>query len=198
MKKIILSLALFFTIGTSFSQSFMHGAGVAIFVGTTSHANGEIAVSEGLTYSPRFNFMETEALSVSVGVPLTLGISISYSYDSYYGETNSSLGYLLSAPLIVNLNMGRGSTKENTKKFGYFVGAGYGFHHGDFYGFYTDEYGYEYLATRAVSVHGPAANAGVRIGVGRKHKNIEIKLSYMKGINETKPNIFGLACLFNF
>ena len=40
---------------------------------------------------------------------------------------------MINAPLIVNLNMGHGSTKDNTKKFGYFVGAGFGYHHGDFW-----------------------------------------------------------------
>lgn len=197
MRKIFLSIALFCAINTSFAQSFMHGAGIALFVGTTSNAGGEFSVGEGFTYSPRFNFLETEALSVSVGIPLSVGITGSYSYDSYYGEENT-LGYILSAPLVINLNMGRGSTKENTQKFGYFVGAGYGFHHGDFYGVYEDEYGYDYVGTRSVSVHGPAANAGLRFGVGRKHRNIELKFSYMKGLNETKPNIFGVAGLFNF
>ena len=50
----------------------------------------------------------------------------------------------------------------------------------------------------STNVYGPAANAGFRIGVGRQHKNIEVRFSYMKGINETKPDIFGGGALFNF
>ena len=196
MKKIILSITLLCAICSGYSQSFMHGAGIGFFVGTTSAATGEVAVAGTFTYSPRFNFIETEALSVSAGIPLSVGITGSYSYDSYNGEQNT-LGVILSAPLIFNLNMGRGSTKENTSKFGYFAGAGYGYFHGDFYQLWTDGYS-EYLVTRTANVHGPAANAGVRFGVGRKHRNIEVKLSYMKGINDAKPNIFGLHGLFNF
>ena len=46
--------------------------------------------------------------------------------------------------------------------------------------------------------YGPVANAGFRLGVGKQHKNIEIRPSYMKGINESKPNVMGLAAAFNF
>ncbi|MEO6488988.1 MAG: hypothetical protein ABIO04_03530 [Ferruginibacter sp.] len=202
MSKQLLSVLLFCAIASpSFSQSFMHGAGIGLFVGTTSAAGGQVAVAEGFIYSPRFNFFETENLSVSVGIPLSLGLSASTSYNSgnYYAE-ELKINLLVNAPLIFNLNMGRGSTKQNRTKFGYFVGAGYGFYHGDFYGIFTDELDptYEYLGSRSLSIHGPAANAGMRFGVGKKHKNIELRFSYMKGINETKPNIFGIAGLFNF
>lgn len=202
-----MSLALVFTIGSAFSQSFMHGAGVTIFAASSPET--KTTVGYGLTYSPRFNFLETEALSVSVGVPLSAGISFSTSIysTSYYDDNDDvSVGVVLNAPLIVNLNMGRGSTKENTQKFGYFVGAGAAYYHGDFIDSYDDTY--------SINAFGPAANAGFRLGVGRKHRNIEIRFSYMKGINDNKrtrfddfgnsiivnekPNAFGVACLFNF
>jgi hypothetical protein len=194
MKKIVLSLTLLLTLGTVFSQTFMHGAGVAILV--SSAKNGNSSVADGFTYSPRFNFIENEKLSVSVGIPLTVAIAIGlndgyYSGGGYYTDA-SSVGVVVNAPLIVNLNMGRGSTKENRQKFGYFFGAGMGFHHGDF----IDDYSYD--GTSSVNTFGPAGNAGMRFGVGRKHKNIEVRFSYMKGLNENKPNIFGVAGLFNF
>ena len=62
----------------------------------------------------------------------------------------------------------------------------------------TNAQGDNFVGTRSLNTFGPAANAGVRFGVGRKHKNIEVRLSYMKGLNETKPNVFGIAGLFNF
>jgi hypothetical protein len=194
MKKIVLSLVLFFTVGAVFAQTFMQGAGLTVLVGTSK--GSDATVGEGFTYFPRFNFIETEGLSVSAGIPLTLGVTISTSYYSsngYYSD-GGSVGFVVNAPFIVNLNMGRGSTKENTDKFGYFVGAGFGYHHGDFL---VDDFNY---GTTSVSTnaYGPAGNAGVRLGVGRKHRNIEVRLSYMKGINEDKPNIFGIGCSFNF
>lgn len=200
MKKILFSVSFVFALSTAFSQSFMHGAGITV-VGSTS--GDGFSYGEGLTYSPRFNFIEKENLSVSVGIPLSIAVSAtaSSSYDPYYGTyyDNSSVGFVINAPLIVNLNMGRGSTRENRSKFGYFVGAGFGYHHGDFLADKVDAGGYSYVGTVSENTFGPAANAGVRFGVGRQHKNIEVKLSYMKGITgDLKPNVFGIAGLFNF
>ena len=178
----------------------MHGAGLTLIGSTTAQgSNSDIGLGEGFTYFPRINFVETEKLSVSVGIPLCVGISAVTSYD-YYGYSNSnSIGFILNAPLIINLNMGRGSTKENRKRYGYFVGAGFGYHHDNFltssrYNPTTNSYVDRYTS----NTYGPATNAGVRIGVGKKHKNIEVRLSYMKGINESKPNVMGLAAAFNF
>jgi len=196
MKRIFLSLALVCSTALGFSQSFMHGAGVTVMVGSSK--GGDVSYAEGLTYSPRFNFIETEQLSVSVGIPLSVAVSASvstsYSSSGYY-DGGTSVGFVVNAPLIVNLNMGRGSTKDNEKKFGYFVGAGFGFHHGNFL---VDDYYYGGTTSTTTNAYGPAANAGVRIGVGSAHRNIEIRLSYMKGINDDKANVYGLACLFNF
>ena len=200
MKKIILSMALFFSVSISFCQSFMHGVGITVIGTNGLRGNSKIGYGEGFTYSPRFNFLEKEKFSVSVGIPLSVGLSASTStVTDQYGDNSSSIGVIVNIPVIVSLNMGRGSTKANRQKFGYFVGVGFGYHHGDYIsdgiydpntGTYTDSYSSNTL--------GPAMNAGVRLGVGRKHKNIEIRLSYMKGLNESKPDIFGIAGLFNF
>ena len=197
MKKVILSLVLLFVAGAAFCQTFMNGAGLTIFVG--SSPGGKTTVGEGFTYSPRFNFLENESLSVSVGIPLSVGLTVSTSsYTSSYNET-VAVGFVLNAPVIINLNMGRGSTKENREKFGYFVGAGFGYHHGDFLENGYDSQGYYYEDSRSINTWGPAGNAGMRFGVGRKHRNIEVRFSYMKGITDnTKPSVFGVGCLFNF
>ena len=198
MKGFIISLALFFTTVTALGQSFMHGAGLTMFV--VSPRNGDVSVGEGFTYFPRFNFLETETLSLSAGIPLSVGLTVSsslyYSSNGYYDD--GSVGFIVNAPFIINLNIGRGSTMDNTNKMGYFLGAGYGFHHGDFIVTETDSYGYPYDSFKSSNVYGPAANAGFRIGVGRKHRNIEVRFSYMKGTNEDKPDIFGGGALFNF
>jgi hypothetical protein len=201
MKKIILSGAamLLFSL-VSFSQTFMHGAGITLIGSTTAQgSNSDIGLGEGFTYFPRINFLETESLSVSAGIPLCVGISATTSYDYYGYGNNSSIGFILNAPLIINLNIGRGSTKENRKRYGYFIGAGFGYHHDNFltsnrYDPTTNSYVDRYTS----NTYGPAGNAGLRIGVGKQHKNIEVRLSYMKGINESKPNVMGLAAAFNF
>ena len=193
MKKITLSIISLFISSIVFCQTFMHGAGVTVLVGSAK--GSDVSVGEGLTYSPRFNFLENETLSVSAGIPITLGISVSYSvnYGSGGFYENSSVGLIVNAPLMINVNVGRGSTKENEKRYGYFAGAGFGYHHGDFI---TVENGYN--NSKSTNTFGPAANAGFRIGVGRRHKNIEVRFSYMKGTNEDKPNIFGIGAAFNF
>ena len=199
MKKIIVSLVLFFTAGTVLSQTFMHGAGINVMVATAK--NSDASVGEGLTYFPRFNFIETENLSVSAGIPLSIAVSVStgyYYYSSYGTYSNASVGLVVNAPLIINLNMGRGSTKENRDKFGYFIGAGFGYHHGDFITTGIDEFGYDITTTESINAFGPAANAGLRFGVGKRHQNIEVNFSYMKGTSKTKPNIIGVGCAFNF
>lgn len=81
---------------------------------------------------------------------------------------------------------------------GYFLGAGFGYHHCDFLTNRYDQATNTYINSYASNTYGPAGNAGIRIGVGRRHKNIEVRLSYMKGINESKPNILGIAGAFNF
>lgn len=199
MKAFIVTLVLFFTTVTVLGQSFMHGAGLTIFV--VSPRNGDVSFGEGFTYFPRFNFVETEALSVSAGIPLTVGLTVtsSFYYSSNGGyDDDGSVGFVVNAPFIINLNIGRGSTMDNTDKMGYFVGGGYGFHHGDFIMMETDSYGYTNEVFKSTNIYGPAANAGFRIGVGRKHRNIEVRFSYMKGMNENKPDIFGGGALFNF
>jgi len=182
-----------------FSQSFMHGAGVGIFVNTAP--NTDASVSGVLTYSPRINFLETEDFSVSAGVPLSIGFSgnYSYNYSSYYGtDESNTLRFMFNAPLIINLNVGAGSTKENERRFGFFAGGGFGYHYGSFakkvvqaddYISYEDGYG---------SSYGPAGNIGLRFAVGSHQKSIEARLSYMKAISESKMSAYGVTALFNF
>ncbi len=190
MKKIILSLILFFTVSTVYSQTFMHGAGITVFA--ASPQNGKVSIGETVNYSPRVTFLETESLSVSVGIPLGAGISISTYLDPYYSDV--SYGVVLNSALIVNLNMGRGSTKENRDKLGYFVGAGFGYYHADFKTY--NDFGETIPET--TNAYGPAANAGLRFGIGKTHQSVEVIISYMKGINTSKPSVFGLGCAFNF
>jgi len=193
MKKLICSLSfLFFISIASYSQSFMHGAGFSIFV--ASAPGGNTTPNGGLMYSPRFNFIEGEDMSVSVGIPLSAGFSINYNSRDYYGESSNSSSAMLDIPLMVNLNMGAGSTKEAESRFGYFVGAGFGYHYGTIN--YSDYYGDEVSSN--INSYGPAGNAGIRFGVGNSGKTIEVRFSYMKGLDNSKANIFGGGALFNF
>jgi hypothetical protein len=196
MKKITLIAAMLLAGFAGFSQSFMHGAGLNIFVANAS--GGQTAVNGGVTYSPRFNFIEQDDMSVSVGIPFTVGVSGNYSasYNSQYGSSSSNtLSVMLNAPLIINLNMGAGANKETESRFGYFVGAGFGYQYGTYN--ISDIINGGEVVTK-FSTTGPVGNAGVRFAVGRGTHNVEVRLQYMKGINDVKPNIFSAGAAFNF
>ena len=206
MKKIILSLGLLFSLSTVFSQSFMQGAGVAFFGVAPSSTLSGLLINESLTYSPRFNFFEAGKVSVSVGIPLSLGISEGTHDATYFNgytnstHTNTYFGLFINAPVYFNFNFGRGATKHNTNKFGFFAGAGYGF--------YTATYATDNNGSGVVTDDnsgtstGLALDAGVRLGVGRKHvkrpKNIEIRMTYMNGSSDLIKSLYGLGCSFNF
>jgi len=178
------------------SQHFRHGVGLNILVATAD--GGKSSVDGGFTYSPRINFFEQDDMSVSVGIPLTVGVSGSYSssYNSYSGsQTTNTLSFLFNAPLMIDLNMGAGSVEESESRFGGFVGGGFGYHYGTFN--LSDVMNGESIPTR-INCFGPAANAGVRFAVGRGVHNVEVRLQYMKGINDAKPNIFSAGASFNF
>ena len=199
MKKGSLFVMLLFPVVFGFSQTFTHGVGVAVFV--TTAKGGNAAVAEGFTYSPRYNFLENEDFSLSVGVPLSVGISGSYSsnYNSYSGSTtDNTLGFMANIPLIVNFNFGAGSSPDNESRFGFFIGGGAAYHYGKYNVDSVDTYGDGYTYQATINGIGPAGNVGVRFGVGRGTHNVEAKLTYMKSLDNSKANIFGIGALFNF
>lgn len=212
LRKYLLAAIVSCAVTFTSAQSFMNGVGIHLMGHINSiGGNDDFGLGVGIIYSPRFNFLETEKLSVSVGLPLTVGFSIASSQTiDNTGSTydNASAGLIINAPLIINLNLGRGSTKSNKEKIGYFVGAGFAYQYGVYVSDIYDPNKTDLIEDYSLGIFGPAANAGVRFGVGRKHRNIELRLSYMTGLKKTdiislsannkRPSVFGLACLFNF
>lgn len=201
MKRIFLLAAICLAgVNVSQAQHFTHGLGVGLFVEDAERA--EAKGSYTLIYSPRFSFAETDKTSLSVGIPLNVGFSATYyaGYSSAYGAyDDSDFGYMINVPLMLNFNIGAGSSSSCHDKMGYFIGVGYAYHIGSVYTPYLNEYGYEYNIPETESSTGLAANIGLRIGVGsRKKHNIEIRTSYMKGMTSYKPHVIGVNCLFNF
>jgi len=190
MKLFFSALTILFSQFT-FSQTFLHGVGVVTFI--ESAPGYSTGATGGITYSPKINFMESGNTSLSLGIPFSIGFSGSYSYSTYGGESNT-LGLMLDAPLILNFNVGAGSGKESESRIGFFAGGGFGYHASSFSG--SDFYGDNY--SDKVSGFGPVGNLGIRIAVGRKSKNVEIRLSYMKTTDISKSNIFGIGGIFNF
>lgn len=197
LKKISIFCIGILLFGQAKSQTFMHGVGTGALV--NSMKGSELGAFGTLMYNPRFSLSESESSSVTIGLPLTFGVTGSYTYDNYYG-TENTLRYIINAPLMLNYNMGAGSSKESEDRFGWFIGAGFGLNHGSYAldEVYDPELGYIGGGTKSLTTFGPAANGGVRFAVGRGTHNIELLLSYMKGLNENKPNTFGIQGVFNF
>jgi hypothetical protein len=191
MKRFLLAIILFISVTQGYSQRFINGAGICVFY--TGGAGFSSFVTGGLSYSPRVNVYETDNSSVSLGLPISIGLS--YASNSSSGTASASA--LVDVPFVVNYNFGRGSTRQNESRLGFFAGGGFGYH----VAAYADNNGTGGSngdGTTSFNALGPVGNAGVRIGVGQGSHNIEIKASYMKGLDVTKADIFGVTALFNF
>jgi hypothetical protein len=192
MKKIFLSSVLVLSVTLCFSQRFINGIGACVF---STGGNGfNSFVTGGLTYSPRVNVYESDMSSVSIGLPLSIGIS--YSSNSNSGAASASA--VVNLPLVVNYNFGCGSTRHNESRVGFFAGGGLGYHVAAYANDNDDYTGNNGDGTTTIRAVGPVGNAGIRIGVGRRSHNIELKASYMKGLDASKADIMGFAGIFNF
>ncbi|MDP4131023.1 MAG: hypothetical protein Q8918_11565 [Bacteroidota bacterium] len=191
MKKTFFSALAVICVQLGFSQTFMQGIGVVTYI--QSAPGFTTSVTGGITYSPKVSFLETDNSSLSLGIPFSVGASGSYNYSSYGGE-NNSLAVMLDAPLILNFNVGAGSSKAAESRFGFFVGGGFGYHTSSYSA--DDIYGDSY--SEKMAGFGPVGNLGIRIGVGQRSRNVEIRLSYMKTLDISASNIFGIGGVFNF
>jgi hypothetical protein len=141
----------------------------------------------GITYAPRLNFWEDKNSSWSIGFPLSFG----------WSDSKSPHFAVLDLPAGVNYNIGAGSVKNNKKRMGFFVGAGYAFHvtvvH--FYPSWSANPPIPvssgplsvntYIGAAAhinapISTFGPTLDAGFRMAVGHKGRVVEFRLYYMK------------------
>jgi hypothetical protein len=189
MKKLFFSMLFFCIAASGQAQNFMQGVGINVVLQSASGFSADPVGA--IIYSPRISFMETETSSLSVGLPLSFGISGHYSTQNYAAN---SLGLMFNAPLMFDYNYGAGSSRESEDKFGFFAGIGFGYHTNEY--IVSDDYGNDYSSK--MSGWGPAGNIGARMGVGHGSHNLEVRFSYMKTMDNSKSNVIGIGCLFNF
>jgi hypothetical protein len=198
-KTILFVLFLCSFYGTSFSQSFQHGAGTGYAHQSGKDTNGTDYIT--LLYSPRIRFAEKENSSFTIGIPVSLALAGGFSYSSSLGNT-STFQYLIQAPLMINYNSGAGASENTSERFGYFAGVGFGLNFGNYrvVELIDEQSGFPYYDYRSKmrTRFGPSANAGVRFGVGRQTRSVEVLVSYMKGLSGENPQFFGIGALFNF
>jgi len=186
-KYILTSIALSLS-GFAFSQTFMQGLGVNLVMQSLPGYSVNPVV--GILYSPKFSFLEKDHSSLTVGLPLSFAYAGIYNTQAGI-ENNTTIGWMLDAPLMINYNYGAGSNKKVSGRFGFFAGFGYGYHSNPF----TDNSGDDVAIGE--SGFGPVFNAGVRIARDRHH-NFELRFSYMKAMDVSKSDIYSIGAIFNW
>ncbi|SFD53579.1 hypothetical protein SAMN05518672_102337 [Chitinophaga sp. CF118] len=199
MKRLLLFVATCIISVNASSQSFHHGLGISIFF--DNMVPDKITSIAAITYSPGFNFHETEKMSVSLGIPLSIGFmgDGNNAYDETTEEDEVAAGdingFTLDVPLMVNLNLGAGSSRMSKGNIGGFIGAGYTYHYSSSRDYTKDSIEKSIGGTS----FGLTVNGGIRMGIGDGPiKNIELRLSYYKGRNRTRLGMFGMGAIFNF
>jgi hypothetical protein len=97
-------------------------------------------------------------------------------------------------PLILKYNVDPGSFKAGGRRFGYFCGRDMANHCNHYTAAKT------YHTTRQqVKGFEPVVNAAIRFYIKRyRIINMELKISYMKMMEKSRPDIFGIGYIINF
>lgn len=172
MKKILLTIALFYSVQFAFGQvSFSHSFGAALYASSST-------LMPALTYSPRVNILELKKeITVSAGTHLGLGAFI----DSYTG----SGAFMYDIPLVAEINFGHAAKPKTRSSFGGFAGLGYGINKTITDGS-TEE--------TEDSANGIIFNAGIRAIINEKA--LGLRASYLMDSGGTN-NIISLGIQYN-
>ena len=178
MNKLILSLivgaALIITTNETFAQtSFSHSIGGGIFAGNKSGSG------QGITYSPRLNFMELgDEMTLSAGTHLSLGFS-----GTSNSQSGSSGSFLIDLPIVAEMNFGCGSNNDSRSSFGGFIGAGFGYN--------KMASSDPVFGTTSMSSSGLLVNGGIRALI--KERPIGLRVSYLLS---SKQTVLGIGIFY--
>lgn len=161
------------------SFSFKGGGGLYVGGGSGGYA---------AVLSPRLNFLSLSDIgTLSVGTHLGLGFSSNSSYNSRTGAEGQS-SFVFDLPLMLELNLGNGSSPDNENDFGGFLGLGYGISR-----LANNDLNY---GGNSATTSGPVFNAGLSF------RNFGFRLSYLissKDVDpsiDESPNVIGAALLY--
>jgi hypothetical protein len=178
------------------AQSFMHAAGATVSIMSakyeTPYGDEKFLITKsGLTYFPRFNFVEGENSSVSVGIPFTAGLSIARNTNSLYDD-ETGLSWSLDFPLVVDYNIGAKSTADNPASVGGYIGTGFSY---SFTSIKFDE-----SETIKANSYGPLFRGGMRFGFNAQNLDLglTVGLFYKIGLEDEKFKTFGFNVLVDF
>lgn len=170
------------------AQKLFHSFGAHLSV---SQYKKEVNPFWCLVYAPRLNVHERDEFSVSLNLPITVGHQLEMPGFGEFmsdGESSDDTYWLISVPLVANLNWGAGSVKNSKKRLGYFLGGGMGY--------FYDEASMDYKDDKVIEGAAATLQTGLRIAMGkRRRKNIEIRLNYTLPVQQTNVPHFGLSGL---
>ncbi|HEY0272028.1 MAG TPA: hypothetical protein VGC22_02535 [Chitinophaga sp.] len=114
------------------------------------------------------------------------------------GEDNQ-VAFLPDAPLLVEYNFGNAATRKAFRKWGFFLGSGYGWHISQArVACQDDTYGYSY-PKEDIRAHGPVFDAGMCFPIALA--SLGIRFSYQvnnnPGIIANMKGIFGFGVEYN-
>lgn len=170
-QKINLTLLLLVGLATvAQAQHFTNSAGLTFeyIYGTVGGAapksNNLILTPYYITYSPRFNMLETGSTSLSIGAPVGIYIggysgTVNYSQFGFSSTINDSgwlFGYEL--PVVLDFNLGKGAIRDNDSRLGAYIGTGYSYSRFNIFGSHYSNY-------HGTSI-GPLIRGGVRLRLG--------------------------------
>jgi len=170
-QKINLTLLLLVGLATvAQAQRFTNSAGLTFeyIYGTVGGAAPKsynlILTPYYITYSPRFNMLETGSTSLSIGAPVGIYIggysgTVNYSQFGFSSTINDSgwlFGYEL--PVVLDFNLGKGAIRDNDSRLGAYIGTGYSYSRFNIFGSHYSNY-------HGTSI-GPLIRGGVRLRLG--------------------------------
>lgn len=165
------------------SRLFSQAIGGALF-------SGNNYLAAGLVYSPRLNFLRFSDHSVlSLGTHIGLGTTINDNYNSNTGGNSTSI-FMANIPLLLTWNFGNAATNLSSMKWGFFTGAGYGFHNAARGVDFIDD---EEVSTNQVHISGVVLSAGLRLPV--KNNSFGVRVAYMFNNNQYNPDIPGMTTI---
>ena len=152
------------------AQRFTNSAGVTgeFIYGTVRGAapksNNLILAPYYITYSPRFNMLETESTSLSISAPVGIYIggysgtvtNSQFGFSSTINDNGWLFGYDL--PVVLDFNLGKGAIRDNDSRLGAYIGTGYSYSRFNIFGSHYSNY-------HGTSI-GPLIRGGVRLRLG--------------------------------
>ena len=176
-----------FTNSTGFTLEYIYGT----VGGAAPKSNNLMLTPYYITYSPRFNMLETGSTSLSIGAPVGIFIggysgtvnNSQFGYSSTINDNGWLFGYEL--PVVLDFNLGKGAIRDDDSRLGAYIGTGYSYSRFNIFGSHYSNY-------HGTSI-GPLIRGGVRLRLGAC--NIaSLGMFYKQGREHEQFNTIG----FNF